>query len=237
MAIRRIKSRRKAKNPARARSLVANPGKRRKRAHNPRHKRKHNPKRKRHHNPGLAGKGGVFSQENLTMAMHVGIGAAAAVAVSFYANRVLFQESKDGGKTYQPTEYAQKNPTIAAAAPGALVAVAGLAVASMVQSKQVKSIAYGAAAAGVAQAVFAGVGPSIVKALSGEKSDAAAPAPEAGKSSGYLPSLNVYGMGGAFGHTERYGHSAGAYLGFDGTGNVSGYFVEGGQTMAGFSGF
>lgn len=236
MAIRRFKSRRK-KNPARARSLVANPGHKRKHKMNPRHKRKANPrhKRRKHSNPGLTGAGGIFSQANLQMAMNVGIGAAAAVAVGFYANRFLFQETKDNGATYQPTKFAVDNPTIAKIGPGAIVAIAGLAVGSMVQNKQVKAIAYGAAAAGVANAVFSGVGPKIQEALEGKKEPATPPAP--GKTEGYLPGLSVYGMSGAFGHTERYGHSAGAYLGYDGAGNVSGYFIEGGQTMAGFAGF
>lgn len=234
MAIRRIKSKRK--NPARARSLVANPRKRKRR--NPKHyghKAKHkskNPRKRAKRNPGDLG--AIFSSENVQMVVNVGIGAAAGLVVAYYGDRLMFKESADG-KTYTPTKFAQENPTVAAIAPHAVVAVLGLAGGVMLQNKTAKGIAYGAAAAGVTGAVLAGVGPSIVKMLEG-KSDTPAPvAKPDGTTPGYLPQLNIYGMGGAFGH--GHGNSAGAYLSYDSAGQPSGYFIEGSRTMAGFSGF
>lgn len=231
MAIRRIKSK-KRKNPARARSLIANP--RKKRHHNPRrrkHKAKKNPahamkahskhRRTRRHNPALGG-GKFLSKENINMAINVGIGAAVAVAGSFLINKYVFEE-QDAAGVSKPTKFATENPTLAKVGPPLLLAAAGIAAGTMLKDKTAKSIAYGAGAAGVVLAVSSGAGEAITKALKGEKA------------AGYLPSPKVYGMG-AFGHDERYGHSAGAYLSYEG-GQPAGYFIEGTKTMAGFSGF
>lgn len=234
MAIRRIKSK-KRKNPARARSLIANP--RRKRAHkNPRrHKRKKNPAhahamkahskhRRRRHNPSIAGGGKFLSKENINMLINVGIGAAVAVAGSFLIDKYVFQE-QDAAGVSKPTKFATENPTLAKVGPPLLLAAAGIAAGTMLKDKTAKSIAYGAGAAGVVLAVSSGAGDAITKALKGEST-----------AKGYLPQPKVYGMG-AFGHDERYGHSAGAYLSYDSSGQPAGYFVEGTKTMAGFGGF